>query len=169
VAVRFFSAVISAGAHRCIQVAGLSVLLLASGVCAGSPVKTVKIAGDFNDTLMGVKSAVRGKGINIAHTLPASFMLNRTARDFGITENVFADAETIEFCSARISHKLAQANHENILLCPFTISVYTLTKDPGHVYLSWRRPFTLPGEESAAAVKEVEALIESIISEATEW
>ena len=164
-----FRAVFSAGMSRYMQVAVLSALMLASGVNADSPVKTVKIEGDFNDTLMGVKSAVRGKGINIAHTLPASFMLNRTARDFGITENVFTDAETIEFCSARISHLLAQANHENILLCPFTISVYMLTKDPGHVYLSWRRPFTLPGEESAVAVKEVEALIESIISEATEW
>ena len=61
------------------QAAGFSALMLATGICAGSPVKTIKIEGDFNDTLMSVKSAVRGKGINIAHTLPASFMLNRTA------------------------------------------------------------------------------------------
>ncbi len=154
---------------RGIHAVAFAAFVSAAGVSADSPVKTVRIEGDFADTLMNVKSTVRGRGINIAHTLPASFMLNRTARDFGITENVFAEAETIEFCSARISHKLTQASHENILLCPFTISVYVLTTDPGHVYLSWRRPFTLPDEKSAEAVKEVEALIESIISEATEW
>ncbi|MEN8108348.1 MAG: DUF302 domain-containing protein [Pseudomonadota bacterium] len=144
-------------------------MLPLNGSAADGPVKTVKIEGDFRDTLRSVKFAIHGKGINIAHTLPASNMLNRTARDFGIEKNVFLQAETVEFCSARISHQLAQANYENILLCPFTISVYVLTTDPGHVYLSYRRPFTLPDDASQAAVEEVVQLIESVISEATEW
>jgi uncharacterized protein (DUF302 family) len=96
-------------------------------------------------------------------------MLNRTGKDFGIEKNVFLQAETVEFCSARISHRLAQANHENILLCPFTISIYVLSDDPEHVYLSWRRPFALSDTESQAAVQEMVELIETIIREASEW
>lgn len=138
--------------------------------CAGeSPVKTYKVEGDFTAVLDSVKTAIEGKGINIAHTLPASNMLNRTGEAFGITDNVFIQAETVEFCSARISHRLAQANYENILLCPFTISIYVLTRDPDHVYLSYRRPYTMPDDESQAAIQEMVQLVESIITEATAW
>ena len=144
-------------------------LLPVTGWAGEAPVKTFKVEGEFADVVDGVRTAIEGKGINIAHTLPASDMLNRTGEAFGIKENVFLHAETIEFCSARISHKLAQANFENILLCPFTISVYELTRDPGHVYLSYRRPFTLPDDNSRAAVQEVVQLIESIITEVTAW
>ena len=144
-------------------------LLPMTGQTNESPVKTYKVEGDFTDVLDSVKLAIEGKGINIAHTLPASSMLNRTAETFGITENVFIQAETVEFCSARISHQLAQANHENILLCPFTISVYVLSTDPDHVYLSYRRPFTMLDEQSQAAVQEMVALIESVITEVTAW
>jgi uncharacterized protein (DUF302 family) len=154
---------------RIILMVWIAVLLPLGNSVAEAPVKTVRIEGDFFDTLDGVKSAIQGKGINIAHTLPASTMLNSTGKDFGIEKDIYVHAETVEFCSARISHQLAQANYENILLCPFMISVYVLTDDPGHVYLSWRRPFILPDDNSKAAVQEVEQLIESVISEATEW
>ncbi len=133
------------------------------------PVNTIKVTGEFGDIRDSVKSAIEGKGINIAHTLPASDMLNRTGGDYGITENVFQQAEILEFCSARISHQLSQANPENIMLCPFAISIYVLADDPGQVYLSWRRPFDLGDEKSRAAVGQMVKLIEGVITEATEW
>jgi uncharacterized protein (DUF302 family) len=149
--------------------AWITVLLPLTGSADEAPVKTVRVSGDFEDVRDSVRQAIEGKGINIAHTLPASDMLNRTGKDFGIEKNVFRQAETVEFCSARISHRLAQANHENILLCPFTISIYVLSDDPEHVYLSWRRPFSLGDAESQAAVQEMVELIEAIIREVTEW
>jgi uncharacterized protein (DUF302 family) len=133
------------------------------------PVKTIKVEGEFADVLDSIKGAIEGKGINIAHTLPASDMLNRTGDAFGMSENVFVNAETVEFCSARISHQLARANYENILLCPFTISVYVLSSDPQHVRLSYRRPFVMDDDDSRAAVADMVKLIESIIKEATAW
>ena len=144
-------------------------LLPMTGQTKKSPVKTYKVEGDFTDVLDSVKTAIEGKGINIAHTLPASNMLNRTGEAFGITDNVFIQAETVEFCSARISHQLAQANHENILLYPFTISIYVLTRDPDLVHLSYRRPYTMADDESQAAIQEMVQLVESIINEATTW
>ncbi len=148
----------------------LLVLAAIAATCTASeaPVVTVKVEAEFEEVLDSVKSAIAGRGINIAHILPASEMLNRTAPAFGIEENVFLHAQTIEFCSAKISHHLVQANPENILLCPFTISVYVLTKDPTHVWISYRRPYVIdPG--SAAAVGEIVALVEGIIEEAIAW
>ena len=132
------------------------------------PVRTVRVSGEFEDVRDGIRQAIEGKGINIAHTLPAGDMLNRTGADFGVEKKVFLQAETVEFCSARISHRLAQANHENILLCPFTISIYVPSDDADHVYLSWRRPFSLGDKESQAAVQEMVELMEAIVREATE-
>lgn len=133
-----------------------------------SPIVTVEVEAEFGDVLDSVKSTIAGRGINIAHVLPASEMLNRTGESFGVRENVFIEAQTVEFCSARISHHLAQANPENILLCPFTISVYVLTSDPGHVRVSYRRPYTID-PASAPAVKEIVELVEGIIEEAVAW
>jgi uncharacterized protein (DUF302 family) len=139
------------------------------GVAAEKPVKTVSVEGVFDEVRDAVKLAIENRGINIAHVLPASDMLNGTAKDFGIEKNIYQQAETVEFCSARISHLLAQANHENIVLCPFTISIYVLTDDPGRVHMTYRRPFALDSKESQAAVTEVIELIESILAEASEW
>ena len=144
-------------------------MMAGTPACAAdeSPFVSRKVQGNFFDILASVKDVIIGRGINIAHTLPASRMLNRTGPAFGRQQNVYIEAETIEFCSARISHMLAAANHRNILLCPFTISVYVLTADPAHVHVSYRKP--VAEKNSEAAVKEVVKLLEAIVEEALSW
>lgn len=134
-------------------------------VAANAPLVTTTIEGDFFDVANDIRTAIIGKGINIAHVLPASEMLNRTAPAYGYKTNTYTNARTFEFCSARISHKLARQNPDNIVLCPFTISVYSLTNEPGLVRVSYRIPVGEPGSE--AIVKEIIALISSIIEEAS--
>lgn len=132
-----------------------------------SPIVVTQVEGEYEDVLDSVKAAIKGRGINIAHTLPAAEMLNRTGKDFGVTSNVYLNAEIVEFCSASISHKLAKKNSANIVLCPFSISVYVTKDDPGLVNLAYRR--TIAGKESAQEAGEVVKLIEGIITEASEW
>jgi uncharacterized protein (DUF302 family) len=129
------------------------------------PIVTKKVEGQFHDVTQNVRSAIVGKGINIAHVLPASAMLRRTGPAFGYDSDVYTDAETYEFCSAEISHKLANANPDNIVLCPFTISVYVLASEPGSVRISYRIPRGRPGTEPV--IEEIIELIESIIEDAT--
>jgi len=112
-----------------------------------------------------VRAVIIGKGINIAHVLPASQMLHRTESAFGYESGVYVDAEIYEFCSARISHMLSRAHPDNIVLCSFTISVYTVKDEPGMVRLTYRIPNGRPGTEKIVA-KVVES-IESIIEDAT--
>ncbi len=52
-----------------------------------------------------------------------------------------------------------------IVLCPFTISVYTVRDEPGMVRLGYRIPTGRTGTEEI--IEEVVALIESIIEDAT--
>jgi uncharacterized protein (DUF302 family) len=141
-------------------------LMCANWVSASEdPIVTRKVEGTFQDVSSSVRTAILGKGINIANVLPASQMLHRTGADFGYENHVYGAAETYEFCSARISHKLSRAHPDNIVLCPFTISVYTIKSEPGLVRLSYRIPTGRPGSEEV--VKEVVELIESIVDEAS--
>ena len=126
---------------------------------------TLKIEGDFFDVSANIRAAIVGKGINISNTVHASQMLNRTGRDFGYSDNVYVDAEMYEFCSARLSHKLARLNPDNIVMCPFTISVYVVTKEPDLVRITYRVPTGKPGSEEIS--EEIRTLIEDIIEEAT--
>lgn len=144
------------------------VLLLLTSLTASAaedPIVSTKMKGDFHEVASNIRMAIIGKGISIAHTLHASDMLNRTGRDYGYQYNTYGDAEIFEFCSASISHKLSRQNPDNIVLCPFTISVYTLNSDPGFVHLSYRKPVGRPGSEEI--VVEVIELISSIIEDAS--
>ena len=146
-----------------------AVAVNANGVNEEVPVYTKVVEdGVFADTLEAVKEIIQGKGINIAHTLPPSDMLQRTGPAFGITDQVLKDGEIIEFCSAKISHQLIQANPENITLCPFTISVYVLNADPKNVRMTYRKPFVID-EASREAVDAMNELIMGIIQEAADW
>ncbi|MGB5278001.1 MAG: DUF302 domain-containing protein [Gammaproteobacteria bacterium] len=136
-----------------------------SSLATNDNIVTVKVKGDFMDMAANVRAAITGKGINISNIVHASQMLNRTGPAFGYNNNVYRDAETYEFCSARISHKLARIHPDNIVMCPFTISVYVLSDEPEFVRLSYRIPTGKPGTE--AIVEEIGELIQSIIEEAT--
>ena len=132
-------------------------------------VNTTIVEGDFKELLEAAQEAIKGRGMNVAHTLSASGMLKRTKGSFGIKDDVFLNAETIEFCNAKISHELAIGNPENIVLCPFAISVYVLSSDPKHVRLSFREPFVMYDEISKKATADMVSLVKSIINEAAEW
>lgn len=120
----------------------------------------------LDDVMENVKDAIIGRGLNISHTLHASEMLNNTGADLGYPDNVFIDAQTIGFCSAELSHQLVVANPNNIVLCPFTISIYQLSSKPEVTHVSYRMPSA--GEETKEIVIKVEQLIKEIIAEALE-
>ena len=143
----------------------MALLFVNTAVTAADAVVTRKVEGDYNDVASSVRAAILGKGINIAHVLPASQMLRRTAPSFGYATDVYENAETYEFCSAELSQKLSRANPDNIVMCPFTISVYVLTQEPGFVRLSYRIPGGRPGSEEI--VGEIVELIEAILDDAT--
>ncbi|MEW8506340.1 MAG: DUF302 domain-containing protein [Candidatus Thiodiazotropha sp.] len=147
----------------------LCMLFIFSGSClaaepaeTSSAVKVFTSEESFEDVVENIKMAIIDQGLLVSGTLHVSDMLNRTAPDLGYKE-IFAKAESVEFCSAVISHKMAQAAPENIAICPFTIAVYQTHADPGHVYLSYRAPVLAGGGDEVT--EEIVTLLEEIIED----
>lgn len=129
------------------------------------PIVTTEVDGTFIDMTASLRNAIIGKGIHISHILPAAGMLHRTGPAFGYKNDVYGQAESYEFCSAELSHRLARQHPDNIVMCPFTIAVYTVPDKPGKVYLSYRIPSGRPGSE--VIVKDVINLLQGIVDDAT--
>jgi uncharacterized protein (DUF302 family) len=125
-----------------------------------------QVSDDFETTKENLEMAITGQGLRVSGTLHVSEMLNRTGKDLGFDKQIFAKAESLEFCSALISHKMAVADSANISVCPFTIAVYSYTKKPETVYVSYRLP-TLLGD-AAEVTQDIKTLLDDIVAEATE-
>lgn len=132
---------------------------------AGSIV-THSVEEEYEVVRDNLRQAIIGRGMVIAHELAAGDTLQRTAPDLGFDRNVFLRAESLEFCNALISHKLVIANPANLVLCPFTISVYVLEGSPQTVHVAYLPPTA--GPESEAVLREVEELLRGIVLEALE-
>jgi uncharacterized protein (DUF302 family) len=127
-------------------------------------VKVYTSEESFEDVVENIKMAIIERGMLVSGTLHVSDMLNRTAPDLGFTE-VFTQAEAVEFCSALISHKMAQAAPENIVVCPFTIAVYVRKDQAERVYVAYRLPLLAGdgGDVKAAILEMLDGIVEDAI------
>ena len=131
-----------------------------------SPIVVTKVEEEFDVIKENVELAITGKGLKLSGTLHVSDMLNRTGKDLGFDKQIFEKAESVEFCSALISHKMAIASPENISICPFTVAIYSYKDKPNTIYLSYRKP-QLAGDAEEVS-KDINDLLSSIVEEATQ-
>jgi uncharacterized protein (DUF302 family) len=138
--------------------------VLASDTKVGdSPVRIATTEEQYEDVVENIKMAIVDQGLLVSGTLHVSDMLNRTASDLGFSK-IFVKAESVEFCSALMSHKMTQAAAENIAICPFTIAIYVKQSEPDKVYVAYRVPQLMgDGVETTQAIID---LLESIIADA---
>jgi len=125
-----------------------------------------KTGEDFEDVVEAIKMAVVGRGLRVSGVLHVSDMLSRTGADLGFEKQVYLKAESVEFCSALISHLMAAADPSNLSMCPFTVGAYVLKDDPDQVYVAYRRPYLAGAAEEVTT--EVADLLDSIAREAAE-
>lgn len=117
-----------------------------------------KVAGNFADTREAVVMAIENRGLVINQVSHIGEMLDRTGTELGLGGKIYDQAEIIEFCSAKLSRKMMEADPHNIVLCPFTIAIYTLPGKTGESWVGYRRPMGV----SAAMV---EGLLAEILGE----
>jgi uncharacterized protein (DUF302 family) len=151
----------------------LSVLALLAPSMAGAADATAvvrySVEGTFDNVREDLVNAITGRGLVVDHNSHVARMLDRTGKDLGTTKKIFGDdqGQTFSFCSSVISRKTMEADPHNILFCPYTIALYTTLAEPKKVYLAYRRPQrTDDSAASKAALREVEALLDSIAREA---
>jgi hypothetical protein len=130
------------------------------------PVVLVKASDGFDDVKENIVNAITNRGLLTSGELHVSEMLNRTGPDLGFEPPVYVKAESVEFCSALMSHKMTQVDPVNLVICPFTIAVFIKTNEPEQVYVAFRRQ-SLAGPAEAVE-SEVNQLLQEIVSEALE-
>jgi len=144
---------------------------LASTVSAAevvTPIATYESEEDFATVKENVVNAIINHGFTVSNTLHISEMLNRTGKDLGFPNAVYVIAESIEFCSASISHKMTQLSPLNLTICPFTIAIYNQPDKPDQVHVAFRKPH-LVGKTPEKLEQEIETVLEAIVQEALDF
>jgi uncharacterized protein (DUF302 family) len=116
------------------------------------------VKGGFEEVRDALIFAIEGKGLVINYTGHIGSMLDRTGKDIGASKSIYGQADSLEFCSARVSRQMMEADPANIVHCPFVIAVYSLPGKPGTAYLAYRRP--------PARLGAVEDLLKGIVADA---
>ena len=124
--------------------------------------------GKFADVKNSVVFAIEGRGMTVNTVSHVGDMLERTGKDIGATKRIFLHAEVLEFCSAKISRQVMEADPHTIVFCPYGIAIYELPAEPDKIYVSYRKP-TLTGKGAKtgkAALRSVEKLLHELVKEA---
>lgn len=118
-----------------------------------------KVSASFAEAKENIVLAIENRGLVVNYISHIADMLNRTGADLGAARQVYAQAEIVEFCSAKLSRQMMELDPHNIVLCPFAIAIYTLPAEPGITWIAYRQPH-------GAAAPLVEPLLREIASEA---
>jgi len=138
------------------KIIAVLVALLAPGLAAAAGAKTYAFDGDFEDAAFALETAIVNRGLVVDHVSRVGEMLARTKADVGGKKDLFVAADVYQFCSARLSRKVMEADWTNIAHCPYGVFV----ADTGDgVVIGYR-------EMPEGAMQEVEALLDSIAREA---
>ncbi len=127
----------------------------------------VKTAMSFDDVRQAISDAIVNRGYVIDHVSHISDMLKRTAKAVGATQEIYINAETVQFCSAVLSRRMMAADPANIALCPFAIYYYELASEPGTVYAGHRVLGPASAPASQAVLDDIDTLLDDIVREAT--
>ncbi len=155
---------------------GLATLTLLLGLLLGAVpaaaaddlvVKSKK--AKFDDVRENVVMAIENRGMKIDHQSYIADMLERTGKDIGATRKVYVRGDQIQFCKADLSRAMMEADPRNIVYCPFSVSVYTLPRDPDTVYVAYRRPQAPSGSPATRkALLAIEKMLDEIAREGLE-
>jgi len=124
-----------------------------------------KTQGAFQDVRDSVEMAIEGQGLKITNTNKIAAMLERTGKDLGETRQVYENAEQFEFCSATVSRRMMEADPHAIVMCPYSVAVYTIPGDKT-VYIAYRKPAATDNPALKQALGEMEKLLTEIIKAA---
>jgi uncharacterized protein (DUF302 family) len=122
-------------------------LALSSAAGAGE-LQTLNLNADFQTAGEALRDAIEGAGLVVTAVMPVNQMLVRTAGDLGQGKSPFSDAETIQFCSARLAWELVSEDAAQLAFCPLALTLY---RQPGGVgsVIAWRSP----GRASPARIR----------------
>jgi len=127
--------------------------------------KTVK--EEFAVVAQDVSDAIINRGYTVDHKSFIGDMLKRTGPSVGSDKVIYKNAELVQFCSAVLSRNMMEADAANIAFCPYVVFYYERADEPGTIHVGFRRMSEQGSEQSKAATKTINQLLDEIINEAT--
>jgi uncharacterized protein (DUF302 family) len=137
-----------------------------SAMAAGDHMVVSTKAGSFENVRDDVEMAITDRGMVVNNVSHVGEMLERTGKDLGASKQIFIKAEALEFCSAVVSRKMMEADSDNIVFCPYVISVYVVPEKPSEVRVAYRKPQITGSPASQQALKAVDELLSGIVKDA---
>ncbi len=138
----------------------ISLLMLFPATLIAQDMFAITVDETHDDMTFAVESAILDMGLTIDFTSHIGEMLERTRSDVGSDIVLFEQATTFNFCSARVSRQVMEANINNVVFCPYAVFVYTLPGAPDQAIIGHQ---IYPGESMAPA----NALLDEIVLNAT--
>ena len=87
------------------------------------------VTGEYEDVKADLVAAIESRGIVISYVAHAASMLQRTSEAVGAVGKAYDRADILLFCKADLTYQLTIKNPHNLVLCPYSVSVYTLAGD----------------------------------------
>lgn len=154
-------------ATRFVAAAAIASLTFINTASAVDGVETRQIKSSFEDVYFDLKNAIVEQGLVVDSVQHVSDMLIRTGADVGSTKPIYRQAQTLGFCSAKLSRAAMEADPDNLAFCPYTVFIYESAGAPGVVTIGYRKLSGAKGVDSQKAVDAVNALLDSIIEGAS--
>jgi len=155
--------------HRAIRIVAAAILYIGTLHCVNAEGDHMSVwtkKGSFEEVKEAVESALTGRGFVINNVSHIGDMLDRTGKDLGGKKQVYLKAEALEFCSATVSRTMMEADPDNIVFCPYIISIYVVPSKPGEVRVAYRKTQPVGTPASLKALAAVNDLLSEIIKEA---
>jgi hypothetical protein len=142
-------------------------LVCLASAAAADEVRSYAKKAAFDDVKFELGNAIIARGLTVDHTGQIGRMLERTGADVGSTRPLYAHAEFVTFCSAKLSRAMMEADPANIAFCPYVIFIYEAADRPGETVVGYRRPQSAAGSEAARkSLADVDALLDGIVKDA---
>jgi uncharacterized protein (DUF302 family) len=140
--------------------------LVQGALAAGDYMAVSTKSGNFSDVRDDVEMAITDRGLVVNNVSHVGDMLARTGKDLGDSKQIFVKAEALEFCSAVVSREMMEADPDNIVFCPYVISVYVVPGSPHEVRVAYRKPRITGSPASQKALRAVDELLSGIVKDA---
>ncbi|WP_146347158.1 DUF302 domain-containing protein [Falsiphaeobacter marinintestinus] len=141
-------------------------ILLAAGLAVTATLATAEdtsvtyvVDQSYDDVTFSIESAITDKGLVIDAVNHVGEMLERTKGDVGSDVTIFLNAEVYNFCSAKVSRQVMEADPMNLQFCPYGIFVMQLPGSPDQTTVGYR---VMP----EGPMKAVQAMLDEIVQEA---
>lgn len=130
------------------------------GAAAADSVSYTRKGSTYEEVRQDLEDAIIAEGLKIDYNGNIGAMLQRTGRDVGSNVPVYAQAEFLTFCSAKLSRQMMEADPANLAQCPYVMFIYQRAATVKDVTVGYRK-VAVQGR-AKKALEEINAMLERI-------